>query len=212
MSNQNNSNQTFINFKEHKKADNSILLEIELNNPKKLNALNFKMIVSLNKKIKEWRNKKELSAIFIHSTGDRAFCAGGDIVQVYSIISESKKRGEDPSLATQDFFQTEYETNYILHQFQKPVVLWGNGVVMGGGMGLFMAASHPIVTKTSLLAMPEINIGFFPDVGSSYFLNQIKEGIGRYIALTACRLNASEAHYLDLTKWIYLHKEKTKCF
>ena len=212
MLNQNKANQELIKFKEHKKPDNSILLEIELNNQKKLNALNFDMIVTLNKKLKEWKNKQELSAVFIHSEGDKAFCAGGDIVQLYSIISESKKSGEDPALAAQDFFQTEYETDYILSHFPKPVVLWGTGVVMGGGMGLFMSVSHPIVTETSLLAMPEISIGFFPDVGASYFLSQIKEGIGKYLALTACRLNASEALYLNLTKWVYSHKEKQNVF
>ena len=212
MLNQNKANQELIKFREHKKPDASILLEIELNNPTKLNALNFYMIVTLNKKLREWRYKKELSAVFIHSAGDKAFCAGGDIVQLHSIISESKKKGKDPALAAQDFFQTEYETDYILCHFPKPVVLWGNGIVMGGGMGLFMSVSHPIVTETSLLAMPEISIGFFPDVGASYFLSQIKQGIGKYLALTACRLNASEAYYLDLTKWVYAHKEKQKVF
>ena len=204
--------QEFIQFREHKKPDGSILLEIELNHPKKLNILNLEMIVTLNKKIKEWQNKKELSAVFIHSSGDRAFCAGGDVTQVYWTILESKKRGEDPALAAKDFFQTEYETDYMLFQFPKPVVLWGNGIVMGGGMGLFMASSHPIVTETSLLSMPEISIGFFPDVGSSYFLNQIKNDLGRYLALTACHLNAREACFLNLTKWACFHKEKHNVF
>lgn len=211
MSDQNSLHE-LVKFKEHKKIDSSILLEIELNNPKKLNVLNREIIFSLNKKIREWRNRKELSALFIHSAGDRAFCAGGDIAQVYSAIMKSKEEGEDPALATKSFFQTEYETDYMLLHFPKPVVLWGNGVVMGGGMGLFMASSHPIVTETSLLAMPEISIGFFPDVGASYFLSQIKGGIGKYLALTAYRLNARETCYLNLTQWAFSQKEKQNVF
>ncbi len=204
--------QEFIKLKEHKKPDDSILLEIELNNPKKLNVLNLEMILTLNKAVRKWQDREELSVVFIHSAGDRAFCAGGDVAQIYSTILESKKRKKDPALATKSFFQKEYETDYILSHFPKPVVLWGNGIVMGGGMGLFMSSSHPIATETSILAMPEINIGFFPDVGASYFLTQIKEGVGKYLALTACRLNAVEARYLDLTKWLCLNEDKKKVF
>ena len=205
-------NNPYIYFIEHKKADQSVLLEIKLNNAKKLNVLNSEIIFALHKNILKWRDKEELSAVFIHSEGDRAFCAGGDVVQVYSTILESKKRGEKPALAAKPFFQTEYETDYLMHQFPKPIVLWGNGIVMGGGMGLFMASSHPIVTETSLLAMPEISIGFFSDVGASYFLNQINKDIGRYLALTACHLNASEACYLDLANWAFSNEDKQKVF
>ena len=207
-----NQKQELINFREHKKSDNSVLLEIELNNPRKLNVLNMEMIFSLNRKIKEWKDKKELDAVFIHSSGDKAFCAGGDVAQVYSFILESKKEGKDPALAVKDFFQMEYETDYMLSQLYPPVILWGSGVVMGGGMGLFMASSHPIVTETSRLAMPEVSIGFFPDVGASYFLNQIENDMGRYLALTACHLNASEACFLNLTQWACLQKDKQNVF
>ena len=196
--------QDFILFKEHKKPDSSLLLEIELNNPKKLNVLNLEMIQSLNQAVRKWRNRRDLSAIFIHSAGERAFSAGGDVRQIYHKIL--KAEGADPALSVKEFFQTEYETDYILHQFPKPVVLWGNGIVMGGGMGLFMSASYPILTETSLLAMPEISIGFFPDVGASYFLN--KNDGGRYMALTACQLTASEACFLNLAQWAFPHREK----
>lgn len=207
-----NQKQELINFKEHKKSDKSILLEIELNNPSKLNVLNREIIFSLNKKIKEWRNGKDLAAIFIHSSSEKAFCAGGDVAQIYFSILESKRKGNDPALAVQDFFQTEYETDYMLSQLSPPVILWGDGIVMGGGMGLFMASSHPIVTETSRLAMPEVSIGFFPDVGASYFLNQIENDVGKYLALTACHLNASEACFLDLTQWACWQRDKQSVF
>ena len=162
--------------------------------------------------MREWKHKEKLAAVFIHSSGEKAFCAGGDVAQVYFSILESKKKGNDPALAVQDFFQTEYETDYMLSQLSPPVVLWGDGIVMGGGMGLFMASSHPIVTETSRLAMPEVSIGFFPDVGASYFLNQIENDMGKYLALTACPLNASEACFLNLTQWACRQRDKQNVF
>ena len=201
-----------IQIREHKKPDNSVLLEIKLNNPAKLNVLNLEMIFALNHTIKKWQNREELSLIFIHAEGERAFSAGGDVAQIYFQILEGKKKGGSPSSAAKDFFQTEYETDYLLSQFPKPVVLWGNGIVMGGGMGLFMASSHPIMTETSMMAMPEANIGFFPDVGASYFLSKIKNNLGKYLALTGCRLNASEACFLEMAEWVFEHKDKQKVF
>lgn len=206
------SKQDFILFREHKKPDASILLEVQLNNPKKLNVLNLEMVLKFNEQIRFWEKREDLSALFIHSAGDKAFCAGGDVAEVYTNILESKKQGKDPALAVQSFFQTEYETNYRLYHFPKPVVLWGNGFVMGGGLGLFMSSSYSFLTENSLLSMPEISIGFFPDVGASYFLNQIEKGLGRYLALTACRLNTAEAHNLKLSPWVFLNQEKDNVF
>lgn len=202
----------FLQITEHKKPDDTILLEIKLNNPKKLNVLNLDIILSLNEQLTRWEKREELSTVFIHSSGDKAFCAGGDVSQMYSKILSSKKENKDTSLAVKPFFKTEYETNYKLYNFPKPVVLWGDGIVMGGGMGLFMSSSHSILTENSLLSMPEISIGFFPDVGASYFLNQVPKGIGLYLALTACRLNAVEAAYLHLSPWAYPHREKQNVF
>ena len=202
----------YIVFTEHKKPDQSVLLEIQLNNPRKLNSLNYEMIFLLNKEIKKWIQKESLSAVFIHSVEGRAFCAGGDVVNLYHKIIESGKQKKNPLLPVKSFFQVEYETDYLLHQFNKPVVLWGDGIVMGGGMGLFMSASHPIATENSLFAMPEVSIGFFPDVGASRFLTQIPKNLGKYLALTACRWNAKTAQFLNLTKWFFRHKDKQKVF
>lgn len=201
-----------ILFREHKKADDSFLLEIKLNNPAKLNVLNKEIIFSLNKEMKKWRDREDLSAVFIHSEGEKAFCAGGDVSQIYSSILEAKKEGSQPAKAVQAFFQKEYEVNYMLSQMSVPVVLWGDGFVIGGGMGLFMSASHPVVTEFSRLSMPEVSIGFFPDVGASYFLNQIPKNFGLYLALTASSLNASSALFLKLTKWDFLQKDKALVF
>lgn len=202
----------FILFKEHKKADSKILLEIQLNNSAKLNALNLEMVQTLNQEIRKWRDREELSAVFIHSVGERAFCAGGDVAQLYSEIKASHEKGLDPALSARNFFHIEYETDYMLSQFPKPIVLWGSGIVMGGGMGLFMSSSHAIATESSLFAMPEVSIGFFPDVGASYFLSQVPDRLGLYLALTACRFKARSAQFLNLTQWFFYNKDKQKVF
>ena len=202
--------EKIILFREHKKPSGKTLLEIFLNRPKKLNVLNLHIMLALNKKIREWRDREDLSAVFIHSAGDRAFCAGGDVVQIRSVILKSRAKGEDPALSSQVFFQTEYETGFMLSQLPCPVVVWGTGIVMGGGMGLFMASSHPIVTPTSVLAMPEVLIGFFPDVGCSWFLNKIPGRAGRYLALTAGRLNGFEALSFNLARWAFPESDRQK--
>ncbi|MBC6416060.1 MAG: enoyl-CoA hydratase/isomerase family protein [Bdellovibrionales bacterium] len=202
----------FILFTEHKKSDQTILLEVKLNNPKKLNALNYEMIESLNREFSKWIHREDLSAVFIHCVEGRAFCAGGDIVGLYHLIQENKKHEEKLLSVVKDFFHKEYTTNYLLRQFNKPIVLWGDGIVMGGGMGLFMSASHPVATENSLFAMPEVSIGFFPDVGASYFLTRLRKDLGKYLALTACLWNAKTNQFLGLNKWFFEHKDKQKIF
>ena len=201
-----------IVFKEHKKADDRILLEVQLNHPKKLNALNRSMIQSLRQELGKWKTREELSAIFIHSNNEKAFCAGGDVAELYHKISECQKQNQDPVPVAREFFHTEYESNYLMTQFPQPIVVWGDGIVMGGGLGLFMSASHPIATENSLFAMPEVGIGFFPDVGASYFLNQIPNQLGKYLALTSCRWNARGAKFLGLKPWFFEHRDKQKVF
>lgn len=201
-----------ILFTEHKSANKNIVLEIQINNPEKLHVLNIDILQQLHKQLNLWEKNKDLRAIFIHATGDRAFCAGGDIVQLYQAILTSKNPSQNPDPLVRNFFKTEYEINHRLFHFPKPVIVWGNGFVIGGGMGLFMSSSHSILTENSLLSMPEISIGFFPDVGASYFLNQIPKNIGLYLALTAYKLNASEAHYLGLSSLALNHSQKTNVF
>ena len=98
----------------------------------------------------------------------------------------------------QDFFEHEYRLDYYLHQYRKPIVVWGSGIIMGGGIGLMVGASHRIVTETSRLAMPEITIGLFPDVGASWFLNQMPEWAGLFLGLTGAQFGAADALYLGL--------------
>ncbi len=99
------------------------------------------------------------------------------------------------------FFANEYLLCRELHRYPKPVLAWGNGLIMGGGWGLFAASSHRIVTETAQLAMPEIAIGLFPDVGASSWLHQLADGVGRFLLLTAARLNASDALAAGAADW-----------
>ena len=202
----------FLNVKEHKTKQNKILLEIEINNESKLNVLNKEIIFTLNQTLKSFEKREDLSLIFIHSAGDRAFSAGGDVVEVVKGVEDLKKKGQDILPVVESFFKTEYETDLKMREFKKPIVVWGSGIVMGGGLGLFMAASHPIVTETSMLSMPEISIGFFPDVGASYFLNKLPHPFSLWLPLTAYRLNAKEALFLGMSSSFFSSSRKEEVF
>jgi len=110
-----------------------------------------------------------------------------------------------------EFFTKEYQLDYEIHQYPKPIIVYMNGIVMGGGVGLAVGASHRIVTEKTKWAMPEMNIGFFPDVGGSYFLNQLPGHTGLYLSLTAQTIYASDVlyagvadYYLESKDWLAL--------
>ncbi|MBK8103135.1 MAG: enoyl-CoA hydratase/isomerase family protein [Cellvibrionales bacterium] len=100
------------------------------------------------------------------------------------------------------FFEQEYRLDYALHCYPKPVLVWGHGIVMGGGLGLFMGGSHRVVTASTRMAMPEINIGLYPDVGASYFLNQLPAGLGLFLGITGCEWNAADAMALSMANFL----------
>lgn len=158
-----------------------------LNAPKSLNSLTLEMIRSLHQKIAQWKHRNDVVAIWLEGSGDKAFCAGGDIVQLY----EAMKSGDFD--LPDNFFEEEYSLDLSLHQLSKPLIVWGNGIVMGGGMGLMQGAKFRIVTERTMIAMPEITIGLYPDVGASYFLHKAPPALGLFEALTGARLNATDA-------------------
>ncbi|MDE0119866.1 MAG: enoyl-CoA hydratase/isomerase family protein [Bdellovibrionales bacterium] len=197
-------------FKEHAKPDGSFLAEIKLHRPAALNALDLEMILQIKNKLNQWKKTPNLSAVFLHGEGDKAFCAGGDIKDIYSAILLARKNNKDPGEAVQTFFENEYRLNYLMHTYPFPIITWGHGFIMGGGLGLFLASSHKIMTEDSSLSMPEINIGFFPDVGVSHTLSRLPEGIGLYLALTGCRINYQEAQNLGMANFYFKNTEKEK--
>ena len=162
---------------------------ISLNNPDSLNALNLEMAELFSKKIVKWKNDKNIKRVLLKGKG-KAFCAGGDVKSLFfsSKISNLKKK----------FLFKEYKLNYVISKFEKPYLSIWNGIVMGGGVGLSIYGNARIATENSKFAMPETAIGFFPDVGASYFLSKIKNNIGLYLGLTGNIINAEEMFFLGL--------------
>jgi enoyl-CoA hydratase/carnithine racemase len=179
-------------FTEHSTKDGQIIGEVRLNAEKSLNALTLEMIDLIQPKLDQWRDDDNVVAVLLDSAGDKAFCAGGDIVNLYKAMV-----AQDTDFPEQ-FFTREYRLDYTLHTYPKPVICWGSGIVMGGGMGLMNGCSHRVVTETSHLAMPEVTIGLYPDVGGSWFLNRMPGGTGLFLGLTGNPINAADALYLGL--------------
>ncbi|WP_214698832.1 MULTISPECIES: enoyl-CoA hydratase/isomerase family protein [unclassified Exiguobacterium] len=163
---------------------------IKLNRPRALNSLNVDMVDTMNEQLKKWKLDDSVSFVCIYGEGEKGLCAGGDMRALYDL------KEDDIEAYAKQFFSIEYELDYEIHHYPKPVVVFMNGIVMGGGVGLSIGASHRIVTESSKWAMPEMNIGFFPDVGASYFLNQMPGSVGRYLALTATVIHAQDALYI----------------
>jgi enoyl-CoA hydratase/carnithine racemase len=152
---------------------------IKLNRPRVLNSLNFEMVEILKNQLDQWKRADHIALVCIYGEGEKGLCAGGDMRAIYNL----KDAGVEEY--AKNFFSTEYAMDYEVHHYSKPILAYMHGIVMGGGVGLSIAATHRIVTETTRWAMPEMNIGFFPDVGSSYFLNKMPGHIGTYLALTS---------------------------
>ncbi|GAA0816216.1 enoyl-CoA hydratase/isomerase family protein [Colwellia asteriadis] len=193
---------------------------ITLNSPKSLNALSGEMIALLYPKLLSWQQQQDIAAVFLQGEGEKAFCAGGDIVHLYQAMKEHVAT-HDANTATDqlttdnhfspiitEYFTQEYQLDFLIHTFNKPFIVWGSGIVMGGGLGLMAGASHRVVTESSRIAMPEISIGLFPDVGGSYFLNKMPVGCGLFLALTGASINAADAKYCQLADYFIEQQHK----
>lgn len=180
-----------------------------LNKPKALNALSLDMIRLLMPQLVKWRDDPKIAVVMIDGEGDKAFCAGGDVVAMYHAMQATPNAIPD---SLQAFFTEEYQLDYLIHTYEKPILVWGNGIVMGGGLGLMSGASHRIVTETSRLAMPEITIGLYPDVGGSWFLNKMPDGCGMFLGLTGASINAADALYVNLADHFIPNDQKQHFF
>jgi len=167
-----------------------------LTNPSSLNALTFDMLHELNEKLIEWNRRDHIACVWLEGAGGKAFCAGGDVRTMYQVMSE-KPHSEVEHFCTR-YFTLEYQLDYLIHTYSKPVIAWGDGIVMGGGMGLYMASSHKVVTSTSRLAMPEVSIGLYPDVGATWFLNRIDPSVGLFLGLTGAQINGCDAVEIEM--------------
>ena len=165
---------------------------ITLNRPDALNALTLPMIEAIDGALTAWEKADVVQTVVIDGTGAKGLCAGGDIRMIY----EASLTGEfAPALS---FFRAEYQLNSRLGRFGKPVVALMSGLVIGGGVGISAHTAHRVVTGTTSLAMPEVSIGFIPDVGGTYLLSRAPGELGTHLALTGARVGAADAITLGL--------------
>lgn len=171
---------------------------LTIDRPKALNSLSLEMIRAITATLLSWRDDPAVRAVVLRSTSEKAFCAGGDIRFFHAVGRATPQRG---SALLEDFFTEEYALNHLAHQYSKPYIALMDGIVMGGGMGLSQSGPScrlRIVTERSRLAMPEVNIGLFPDVGGGHFLSRTPGQIGAYLGLTGETITAADALYADL--------------
>ncbi len=175
-----------------------------LDNPASLNALTLDMIQQLHRQLIKWQSNSRIACVVLDSTGEKAFCAGGDVRAMYHVMQQETWQVAQTYLT--EYFALEYQCDYLIHTYRKPLIVWGRGIVMGGGMGLYMGASHKVVTPKSRLAMPEVSIGLYPDVGATWFLNKIDPSVGLFLGLTGTLINASDAIDIGFADHIVLEE------
>jgi enoyl-CoA hydratase/carnithine racemase len=194
-------------FEERNAGNGKAIGLITLSVEKTLNSLTLPMVELMREQLLEWQGNERIAAVFMHGAGEKAFCAGGDVHELHR--SATKTPG-GPCIEAETFFAQEYRLDYLLHTYSKPVVCWGHGIVMGGGLGLFAAASHAIVTEKTRIAMPEITIALYPDVGGTWFLNRMPGKCGLFVALTAAAMNAADTLYAGLARYFVRSERKAE--
>src|SRR3974390_2308871 len=159
---------------------------VRLNRPKAINAVTLEMFRDIEKALDRFEADPEAGLILLEGAGDRGLCAGGDIRALY----ESSKVNGDLGKV---LWREEYILNARIAEFPKPYVAFMDGIVMGGGVGLSAHSSHRVVTERTKLAMPEVGLGFFPDVGGTYLLSHAPGEVGTYFGLTGTTMNGPDA-------------------
>ncbi len=172
---------------------------ITLNRPAALNALSMEMVAALRTTLRECAADPDVHAVLLRGAGEKAFCAGGDIRALYQSYTTSGS-------LHRDFFEAEYPLDYRLRFYPKPYIALMDGITMGGGMGLAQGSPVRIVGERSRIAMPEVAIGFFPDVGGSFFLSRAPGQVGLYLALTGTQIQAADALHARLAD-VYLSRD-----
>lgn len=168
---------------------------VTLNRPNALNALTHQMCLDLEAAMTKWIVEYTTELLVIDAVGDKAFCAGGDIVSIYN----EGKGGNDVN--AKQFWRDEYRLNAMIAAYSKPYVAIMDGIVMGGGVGLTAHGSHRVVTERTMFAMPECAIGLMPDVGGTYLLGKMPGRCGEYAGLTGARLSGADCIYAGLADY-----------
>ena len=192
-------------FEERTARNGAVIGIATLNAPQVLNGLSLEMVDLLAARLSAWETDHNVAAVILRGAGEKAFCAGGDLHGLYANALAAKRGDPWSNVGARTFFEREYRLDYQIHHYSKPILCWGHGIVMGGGMGLMMGASHRVVTEASKLAMPEISIGLFPDVGGSWLLSRLQGRLGVFLGLTGAHLNASDALYAGMADFHVPH-------
>ncbi|GLR00040.1 enoyl-CoA hydratase/isomerase family protein [Dyella mobilis] len=188
-------------FEERVTANGKRIGIATLHAPKTLNGLSLDMARLLDGRLHAWAKDDGIALVVLQGAGEKAFCAGGDLHGLHRSMTEYRAAGHrdirDNAYAS-NFFAVEYRLDYRIHTYPKPLLCWGHGIVMGGGIGLMSGASHRVVTERSKLAFPEITVGLYPDVGGTWLLHRVPARGGLFLALTGAPLNAGDAIYAGM--------------
>ena len=190
-----------MNAPAHLPAGDTVLASVRnrighltLNRPAGLNALTLDMVRSLHQQLSAWAADPAVVAVVLRGEGPKGFCAGGDVRALHDSYHAGTPLHEV-------FFHEEYALDLLIHRYRKPVLALMDGLTLGGGMGLAQGADLRVVTERSRLGMPEVGIGYFPDVGASYFLSRLPGELGTYLGLTGNLIGAADALYCGLADW-----------
>jgi enoyl-CoA hydratase len=173
---------------------------LRLNRPKALHALNLAMVRQMTQALLNWRNDTAVRLVIIDHAEGRGFCAGGDVV---TIAKSAAGHGE----AGRAFFFEEYRLNHLMYTYAKPGVVFMDGIVMGGGVGISCPCRYRVATERTLFAMPETTIGLFPDVGGGRYLSRLRGRVAQYLALTGARIDGADCVALGLANF-YIPSER----
>ena len=165
-----------------------------LNRPEVLNALNMSMIVAMHRQLRDWAANEQVRVVVVKGAGSRAFCAGGDVRAVFDA------RGNDAFMDR--IYRVEYQLDDYISRYPKPYIALMSGITMGGGCGISIHGRHRVVTESSVIAMPEVAIGLFPDIAASHFLARCPGATGLYLGLTGARIGGGDAIYLGLADYL----------
>ena len=193
--------QDLVIFEELTCASGSKVGIAQLHAPKTLNGLSLEMTRLLSRQLTKWAQDAAIAVVMMKGAGDKAFCAGGDLHSLHRSMTENTSGVPINNIYAATFFAEEYALDYRIHTYPKPILAWGDGIVMGGGMGLMMGASHRVVTETTRMAMPEISIGLFPDVGGTWLLNRLPGHAGLFLGLTGAQLGANDALFAGMADY-----------
>ncbi|WP_172145533.1 enoyl-CoA hydratase/isomerase family protein [Pseudomonas tumuqii] len=167
---------------------------LTLNRPAGLNALTLPMVRLLLQQLHAWEQDPQIVAVVLRAAGEKAFCAGGDIRMLY----DSHKSGNNQH---EIFLEEEYALDEYIHTYPKPIMALMDGFVLGGGMGLAQGATLRVITERTRMGMPEVGIGFYPDVAGSYFLPRLPGELGIYLGVSGIQVRAADALYARLADW-----------